>query len=198
MDAVQDLAEPDSAEMRQEIDSTRSAMADKLEALEDKVMGTVQSAKDTVDDSIQSAKDTVASVKRTFNIKHQIEERPWMMVGGCFLAGLAVGCLIPRGRPRSARTVADGAFAAAASTPRLQAEPLSRPSIFAPFQAEINLAKEMAIGYVMGLARDSIKDTVPQLASKIDELMNGITTKLGGEPVEQQSTETQLCKGDTP
>ena len=101
MDAVKDLPEQDSAEMRQEIDATRSAMANKLEALEDKVMHTVQSAKDTVKDSLQSAKDTVASVKQTFDLKHQVEQRPWTMVGGCFLAGLAVGHLMPRGRPQS-------------------------------------------------------------------------------------------------
>ncbi len=46
----------------------------------------------------------------------------------------------------------------------------------------------MAIGYVMGLARDSIKDAVPQLASQIDDVMNSVTTKLGGKPVQQRST----------
>jgi len=87
MDAVQDLPEQGSAEMRHDIDNTRSALADKLEALEDKMIDTVQSAQDTVKESIQSAKDTVASVKRTFDIKHQVDQRPWTIVGGCFLAG---------------------------------------------------------------------------------------------------------------
>jgi hypothetical protein len=48
MDAGHDLAEQGTDEMRQEIDCTRAAMADKLEALEDRVMGTVQSAQETV------------------------------------------------------------------------------------------------------------------------------------------------------
>ena len=101
MDAVHDLAEQNTDEMREEIDCTRSAMADKLEALEDRVMGTVQSAQETVEDSIQMAKDTVATVKRNFDIKYQVEQHPWAMVGGCFLAGLALGGLIPRVRRRS-------------------------------------------------------------------------------------------------
>ena len=184
MDAVKDLPEQDSAAMRQEIDTTRSAMADKLEALEDKVMNTVQSAQDTVKDSLQSAKDTVASVKQTFDLKHQIEQRPWTMVGGCFLAGLAVGHLMPRGRPQSSMPLSgppqNGNYAANGPAPRMQAEAPIQPGVLEPFQEEIDKVKAIAIGFVMGLVRDSIKESVPQMASKIDDLMNGITTKLGG------------------
>ena len=39
------------------------------------------------------------SVKRTFDLRHQVEERPWTMVGGSFLAGLAISLVIPKGRP---------------------------------------------------------------------------------------------------
>jgi len=172
MDAVKELPEQDSAEMRQDIDATRSAMADKLEALEDKVMDTVQSAKDTVKDSLQSARDTVASVKRTFDLKHQIKQRPWTMVGGSILAGLVVGHLIPSGRPQSARP--------SVAPPRMQADLMNQPGLLEPFQEEIDKVKGIAIGYVMGLVRDSIKESAPQMGSKFDELMNGITTKLGG------------------
>jgi hypothetical protein len=63
MDAVKGVDEQDSAEMRHDIDSTRSAMADKLEALEDRMIGAAQSAQETVENSIQGAKDAVASVK---------------------------------------------------------------------------------------------------------------------------------------
>jgi ElaB/YqjD/DUF883 family membrane-anchored ribosome-binding protein len=177
--------EQDSAEMRKEIDCTRSAMAAKLEALENKVLGTVESAQETVEISIQSAKDTLASVKRTFNLKLQVEQRPWTMVGGCLLAGLALGTLISTRRRPSFRNqygpAENGYVAAAAPVPLLQVEP-NRPGVLDPFQKEIDKVKGMAIGLVMGLVRDSIKDSVPQMASQIDELMNGITTKIGGVP----------------
>jgi ElaB/YqjD/DUF883 family membrane-anchored ribosome-binding protein len=128
MEAAEDLAEhnvvqPSTDEMRQEIDSTRSALADKVEALEDRVKGSVQ----TVEDSIQIAQETVDTVRRTFDIKHHVEQHPWLMVGGCFVAGLA-------------------------------------------------------IGYVMGLARDSIKRSVPHLAAEIDSETNGVATKLDATP----------------
>jgi ElaB/YqjD/DUF883 family membrane-anchored ribosome-binding protein len=190
MDAVQDPAEQDSAEMRHEIDSTRSAMADKLEALENRVMDTVQSAQEAVQDSLQGAKDTVASVKRTFDIKHQIEQRPWTIMGGCLLVGLALGHLMPRGRPQSlkapGRRAEHGNDATAGPAPRFRTEPPSQPGVLEPFREEIDKVKGIAIGYVLGLVRDSIKDTVPQLATQIGELLDGITTKLGGEPIQQQ------------
>jgi hypothetical protein len=191
MDAVQDLPEQDSAEMRHDIDTTRSAMADKLEALEDRMIGAAQSAQATVENSIQSAKDAVASVKRTFDLKHQVEQRPWTIVGGCFLAGLAVSLLIPKGRPHASKPAdappVNGNYASGGPTPQLQAEPPSGPGVLEPFQEEIDKIKGIAIGYVMGLVRDSIKESVPQMASKIDEVMNGITTKLGGEPIQPSS-----------
>jgi ElaB/YqjD/DUF883 family membrane-anchored ribosome-binding protein len=208
MDAPHDLAEPTSDEMRQEIDGTRSAMADKLEALENRVMDTVESARETVQDSIQSAKDTVATVKRTFDVKHQVQQHPWAMVGGCFLAGLALGNLLPRGRQQSqqasdrvagnemppagshrlsAERRTNGSLGNAAPPPRPDSMSVNRPGFFGQFHEEIDKVKGMAIGYVMGLIQEAIKDTAPQLASQIDGVMNGITVKLGGEPVQQRS-----------
>jgi ElaB/YqjD/DUF883 family membrane-anchored ribosome-binding protein len=195
--------------MRQEIDCTRSALAERVEALEHSVMGTVQSAQATVEDSIQIAKETVATVRRTFDLKHHVEQYPWAMVGGSCVAGLALGALFQRfwrpSRPTPDRLAGNqtawsgspparaeqrdnGSFASTAPPPRPPAAPPSRPGFFDRFQDEIDKVKGMAIGYVLGLARDQIKDVVPQLASQIDDVMNNITTKLGGGPVQQQST----------
>jgi ElaB/YqjD/DUF883 family membrane-anchored ribosome-binding protein len=208
MGAVHELAEQSSDEMREEIDCTRSDLADKLEALEDRVMGTVQSAQETVEDSIQIAKDTVATVKRTLDVKHHVEQYPWAMVGGCVLAGLALGALFQRvWRPSRqtpdrlagketafsaspalpAQQRGNGSFATAAPLPQYQSPPPSRPGLFDLFHDEIAKVKGMAIGYVMGLARDAIKDAVPQWAPRIDGVMNSVTTKLGGEPAQQHS-----------
>jgi ElaB/YqjD/DUF883 family membrane-anchored ribosome-binding protein len=204
MDAVLDLAEQDSSqEKRQEIDSTRSALTDKLEALEEKVMGTVQSAQETVEDSVQIAKDAVATVKRTFDIKHQVEQRPWVMVGGCFVGGVALGCLfqsvwgpsrqtskrqatnetpLSRFLPSPADLRGNGSFAAV--VPPLAPVAPSRPGLLDSFREEIDKVKGIGIGYVMGLIRDSLKESVPQLASNIDDVMKSVTAKLGGvEPV---------------
>jgi ElaB/YqjD/DUF883 family membrane-anchored ribosome-binding protein len=208
MDTVHDLAEPDTDDMRQEIDCTRSAMADKMGALEDRVMGTVQSAQETVEDSIQLAKDTVATVKRNFDIKYQVEQHPWAMVGGCFFAGLALGGLLLTVRRRSwqapnrlagnetplpgsprlgAEQRSNGNGDTAAATPWPHSMSANGPGFFGQFHEEVDKVKGMAIGYVMGLLRDSIKDAVPHLASQIDDVMNSVTTKLGSTPVQGRS-----------
>jgi ElaB/YqjD/DUF883 family membrane-anchored ribosome-binding protein len=208
MDTVTKLAEQTSDEMREEIDCTRSDLADKLGALEDRVMGTVQSAQETVEDSIQIAKDTVASVKRTFDIKHHVEQYPWPMVGGCVLAGLALGTLFQRAWRRRDPTPdrlaerqtayspspaphadprGNGSMASAAPPAPYQAPPPSRPGVFELFHDEIVKVQGLAIGYVMGLACEAIKDAMPHWASQIDGLMNSVTTKLGGEPTQQHS-----------
>jgi len=208
MDAAHDVAEQDTDEMRQEIDCTRSAMTEKLEALENRVMGTVQSAQETVADSIQMAKDTVATVKRTFDIKYQVKQHPWAMVGGCFIVGLALGGLFLRvRRSRQAPNPLAGNETPLAGSPRFVAEqrgnnsfdtvapPLrpasmsaNRPGFFDQFHEEIDQVKGMALGYVLGLVRDSIKEAVPRLASQIDDVMNSVTTKLGSKPVQQRSS----------
>jgi len=162
-----------------------------------------------VEDLIQIAKDTVASVKRTFDIKHHVEQHPWAMVGGCVLAGLALGTLLQRvgRRPRQApdrlagketafsaspalpaEQRGNGSFATAAPLPQHQSPPPSRPGLFDLFHDEIAKVKGLAIGYVMGLARDAIKEAVPQWAPQIEGVMNSVTTKLGGEPAQQHST----------
>lgn len=208
MDPVHEPAEQGTDEMRRGIDCTRSAMADKMGALEDQMMGTVQSAQETVDDSIQMARDTVATVKRNFDIKYQVEQHPWVMVGGCFLVGLALGSRVlgagRRSRKAPERLVGNAMppaesprFVAeqrrndsgtiAAPLPQPESLPANRPGLLGQFHEEIAMVKGMAIGYVMGLVRDSMKEAVPRLASQIGEVMNSVTTKLGSKPVQQRS-----------
>jgi ElaB/YqjD/DUF883 family membrane-anchored ribosome-binding protein len=207
MDTAHQLAEQSTDEMREEIDCTRSDLADKLEALEDRVMGSVQSAQETVEDSIQIARDTVATVKRTFDIKHHVEQYPWAMMGGSFVAGLALSTLFQRrgsvqsadrqGRNGTASSTrpalhteqhGDGRFATAAPPPQFHSAPPSRTGFLDMFHDDIAKVKGMALAYVMGLARDALRDYVPRLAPQINAVMDSVTTKLGGEPVQQSST----------
>lgn len=210
-----------TADMRQEIDDTRSAMADKMGALQGRVMDTVQNAQETVEDSIQIANDTMTSVKHAFDIKYQVAQHPWAMVSGSILAGLALGSLIQSvrrrtrqnpdrpagnetarpsppqgdegrlGRPRSdlfSIPLRGNGSSDDAALPRFDAAPPpSRPGAFGRYQEEIDKVRGVAIGYIMGLVRDSIKEAVPQVASQIDCVMDGITIKLGGEPIHLQS-----------
>jgi ElaB/YqjD/DUF883 family membrane-anchored ribosome-binding protein len=200
--------EPDV--IRQQIDETRSSLTDKLETLENQVRGTVQDAKATVQETIQSVKatvnETVDSVKRTFDLNYQVEQHPWAMVGGSVLAGFLVGSLLKR-RPGHASswvvgTTAHPAFNGPprAEAPRFDGSNLGRSftqpaaageqpgllsRLYHQFEGEIEQVKQVAIGATMGLLRDLVKQSLPQLAPHIDEVMNSATTKLGGKPIDR-------------
>jgi len=108
--------------IRQQMHATRASLTDKLEALENKVVGTVEGAttavsdtvncvKEAVQDTVQSVKgsvrDTVDTVKETVNITHHVERHPWLMFGASVATGYIGGALLCNAAPsrRSARGV---------------------------------------------------------------------------------------------
>ena len=58
---------------RQDIAEIRSAMTEKRALLEDRVQ------------------ETVAGVKHAFDLPYQVEQRPWLMLGGSLLVGYTLG-----------------------------------------------------------------------------------------------------------
>jgi ElaB/YqjD/DUF883 family membrane-anchored ribosome-binding protein len=101
---------------------TRTALTEKLEALEDRVTTTVKettqavedtvgAVKDAVEDTVSTVKETVQgtvetmketvnetvdTVKTTFDIHHQFAERPWLMLGGAVVVGYLGSTLLQK------------------------------------------------------------------------------------------------------
>jgi len=193
--------EPEVTKAHEEIDQTRSDLAQKVEQLEEKVRDTVLSATENVNETIESVtstvQQTVHSVKRTFDLNYQMQVRPWTIIGGTVVAGFLVGALISRTRPRRTWQGSDRQADLMPPSERYLSEPEPQrapPAPAAPrsslvsglmeqFGPEINKVKEVAIGYLVGMARDAIKDALPAVGAQIEEVMNSATTKLGGEPV---------------
>jgi ElaB/YqjD/DUF883 family membrane-anchored ribosome-binding protein len=97
---------------------TRASLAEKLETLEQQVVGTVQSATNAVADTVESVKEavqetvemakssvqgTVEAVKETFDISGHVQSHPWVMFGGSVALGYACGCLLRRARHSAER-----------------------------------------------------------------------------------------------
>jgi len=206
MTEIQELATQEPEVIRQEIDETRSALTEKLEALEQQVTGTVERAKDSVEETIanvresveetvtsvkETMQDTVASVKETFDLPLQVERRPWLMLGGAAVAGYAMGAMLGRRRTSSDGTVERMSTSgrqplAPVEEPRpaYHAEPEPQgPSFFDRYSEELDRVKGLGIGLALGLVRDIAKQNLPQLAPQIDRLAESFTTKLGGESV---------------
>jgi ElaB/YqjD/DUF883 family membrane-anchored ribosome-binding protein len=207
--------EPDV--IRQQIEETRSSLTEKLETLENQVRGTVENAKSTVEDTIEAVRstvnETVESVKRSVNLEYQVDRHPWAMFGGSVVAGFLVGSFLSRRTSRQAGQASRYAagpmpqsFSSAPPAPEVPsgngfgtaaaqpAQPGLLDRIQHEFHDEIQELKGVAIDAAMGVLRDVVKQSVPQMAQQVEHLMNSVTTKLGGKPMPQNMMDT----GGTP
>lgn len=186
-------------EIRAEMADTRSALTEKLEVLEERVKSTVEAAQCTVENTVETVResvhDTVESVKRTFDVRHHVEQHPCVMVSAAVAAGYVLGNMIPGKRPAVVAVPfnnGNGGYPASLSAMTDGArkrEPAARPSkrhkhgLLSNFHDEIEMLEKAAIGSVMGLVRDWLKQTIPPLAPQLDKVMDSATAKMGGEPV---------------
>jgi hypothetical protein len=194
--------------IKHDIGHTASSLKDKVELLEEQVLGTVkntteavsttvENVKESVEETIETVKETVhdigATLRRTVDLRYHTQRHPWPMLGGSVLAGFAAGKLFghfvggagaAHGNGRHIRSTA----AAAPYTSAPATAESSRPGLFGRLlerlEPEIDRVKGMTIGAAVGLLRDLVKRSLPDsLSEKVEEVMNSITTRLGGEPI---------------
>ena len=152
-----------------EMAATRAALADKIDALEEKVST-----------KVNAVKHAGETFKRSFDLPYQVRQHPWPMVGASVLVGIVLGA-VTGGDSDERRNHLDErtdefprrAYGAEASLP-------SRPGIFAD---EIRSLKQAAVGALMSLVRNGLRDAFPGIAPQTDRAVDGLTRKLGGEPV---------------
>jgi ElaB/YqjD/DUF883 family membrane-anchored ribosome-binding protein len=188
----------------QGIEDTRSAMTEKLEILEARVRETVEGAQSSVEDIVETVKgtvgDTVETVKRTFDLQYQVDQHPWLMVGGATLAGYLLGNW-GGGSTSPAFSSNDSASSAAGTTADMSAshakhdylppsdgELFAHPqlqqgmgsSILEQLKDEIAIIKVAAVGALISTLREMVKQAVPTLAPHIERARS----QRGGQPIE--------------
>ena len=191
----------DSPEViRQQMEETRASLAEKIETLEQQVVGTVQDAR-------RSMNDTVQGVKDAFDLKLQVQRHPWPMLAGSvavgFVAGAVVDRMIPEARPSAAPAdlhpqrwpaIGNGGVSERPMSEELRQEPLPRAETHAnsdwlhslahEFAPEISKMKGLAVGAAMSVLREMLAQSVPaQLKPQVTDVLDNITVKLGGEPI---------------
>lgn|SRR5262249_29986949 len=200
--------------IRQQMEETRASLTEKVETLEDQITGTVHDATSAVTDTVASVKDAVQetvatvkdtvhdtfeNVKETFDLRRQVDQHPWMMMGLCAGVGYVSGRLVDRAsrrgysserRQRWLSAEGNGWRASPRVEPLMTAEerpspsPAPRHSWLSMLAPELSKLKGMAIGYAIGAARDLLSDSLPaDMRPQIKETMDSITQKLGGQPV---------------
>jgi ElaB/YqjD/DUF883 family membrane-anchored ribosome-binding protein len=193
--------EPDV--IRDQMEETRTSLTGKLESLERKVTDTVQGTATAVGDAVASVKDavrqTLDSVRNVFDIQQQVDLHPWTMMAGSVAVGYLAGMLVPGGarkgrngsiRPAEPAAVRNGEvprFESPAASSVAPAIPSGSASVLnewgEKFKDEISELKSLAVGTTLGIIRDMVMPSVPpETKPQIKELIDGITTKLGGKP----------------
>jgi len=195
--------------IRRKMERTRESITEKLDALEDRIVGSVEQASAAVT-------NTATTVKEAMDINTQIDRHPWLVFGGAMAAGLLAGHLLLSRRqepwPRMMESRREPAPAPAPPTtptppqarnPTPMPAPESTPSppppatydsapatpgLLSMLEPELVKAKELAIGVTLGIVREAlIAEMPPPLASCAGDIINDVTQKLGGRPLENSA-----------
>jgi len=187
--------------IRQQMLETRTALSEKLEALESQVLSTVEDTTRTVKDTVQTVQeavqdtvgtvsetvqDTVDSVKKTFDVNEQMQAHPWLMLGGAVALGYVGGRLLDSSAvqgPASGMNLSSTGYANGTATapPTQPSQPSWLDNLAGPVLEKV---KEMAIGALAGVAVDMIRQHAPaDFRPHLDDLANQITEALGTRPL---------------
>jgi len=198
--------------IRQQMEDTRAALVDKLETLEQQVVGTVSgttaavaetvaSVKEAVQETVETVKESVqegvSSVRDAFDLSRQVDQHPWLFLAGSVALGYVGGRLLEgptlqrtgqtRFRPATnslRENLTNGARGSLPGTPESKTEGSLLGTLASQFSGEINKVKSLVIGAGLGLVRDMVTQTVPEpLKPRLAEVIDGFTAKLGGETV---------------
>lgn len=120
--------------IQEQMEETRSALADKLGALGQKISGTVDTVSDvveetasavaeTVENVTETAEEAVEAVKETFNIPKQFDRHPWLFVGGSIALGFVGGKLLFSAQQRAREFAQPSTTQKAEEMPRYMSQP---------------------------------------------------------------------------
>jgi len=204
--------------IQQQMAETRASLAEKLETLEQKVVGTVEGATtavnetvDVIKDSVQetvatvndTVKESVETVKDWFDVEAHVRERPWLMMGGSVAVGYCLGAMLGSAQqaapyaasptypwmnqPSSGGTHAHNGGSREAR-PATESQTSTAQSVvqsaFSNWAPEIAKLKALALGVVLGTAREMITSSLSgHVADQLKDVFDSVTKKVGGEPI---------------
>jgi hypothetical protein len=184
------------------VQNTTSAVADTVENVKDAVGGTFETVKSAVE-------GTVDSVKKCFDLRLQVQYHPWLMMGGSVAVGYVAGRLLeglsseqpepvvrwgavspisaggvgPTNDGPSYRREGESRFRHNVSSPEASSAGNWLGSLAEQFAPEISNLKGLAIGTLLGLVRDMVKQALPEEpGDKLSKLLDDVTEKVCGKP----------------
>jgi len=188
-----------------EMEEKRASLAEKLDTLENQVLGTVHEAtaavshtvedvKSVVDTVTGSVKDTVESVadtvKHAFDMRDHVRRHPWGMFCGAVAVGFVGGRMLAPAHSGPAQPTP------AAPPPAPPLAPAPRPGARqreeepqSGMNELLQRVKGMALGALMKVVRDMLSESLPEtMKADVMNVVDDFTAKLGGKPVPTDSS----------
>ena len=117
-------------------EQTRAALAEKLELLQNRL-----------EDSVEQVK---TAVRRTTDVKYQVSQRPWVMMGLSVFAGRIVGGLLGGGKKRRRRRGS------------------ARTGLAREYGEQRNVVKGAAIGALTSLMSELARKAIPVVVRRME------------------------------
>jgi len=199
-----------------QMEETRNRLAEKVEALEKQVAATVQDTTRTVTETVsavteavqetvgsvtETVQKTVQTVKETFDFRKQVEQRPWLVVGGAAAVGYLLGSLLtPRSSAHPDREDSWTAEEDHHEHAQVHPEPAQHeetcmghpcaeqshqgPGFLSGFGEVLNQLKGLAIGATTGVFGEVLRSALPEsFQGEVSNVLERVTTALGGTPI---------------
>jgi ElaB/YqjD/DUF883 family membrane-anchored ribosome-binding protein len=183
--------------IRHQMEEKRSSLADKLDALENQVIGkvqdttqevtnivhevkegitdVVQEVKSTVGSVTEGVQETVESVKETFDFREHIRQHPWLCLGGAVAAGFAGAYFLgPHSRTERTRSWQPCPPESGGTS-----APASLSDLSAPGPEPVKQQGESTTDHILSV----LGDTGTQALTKVKELAVGTLMGVLGEVV---------------
>jgi len=201
--------ENDTELIRQQMVDTRSALSDKLEALQEQVLGTVEGTTRSVTDTVQTVQEavqdtvstvsetvteTVDSVKKSLDVTELVREHPWLAVGGAVALGYVGGRLLEDGAVLSSTVGSLSSVLGMVASSGTNGPTNGHAATAGPGAGQmvgdiLQQLQGMALGTLAGIVTDMIRPNVPEaFRGHLDELSRDLTSKFGG-PTQGSSPE---------
>jgi len=185
------------ATVKETVESTVSTVTGSVEQTVAAVTGSVEQTVAAVTGGMEN---TVQSVKQTLDLPYQVREHPWAM----FLGATAIGFVATKLLERPAAALVHSAPVSnmtgytQAERPSTSRQPraarASEPakpafnwlgSLAGHYSKELDMLKKLAIATVGGVVREAATaQAPPAMADRVRQVIDGITEKLGAEPIE--------------
>lgn len=185
----------DSEEViRRKMEQTRESLTEKIDTLENKVLGSVEEATSAVKETVLGVKESVQegmeTVKDAVDIKGHVDRHPWYMLGGAVLCGYVLSSLV-RSEKQGTRSREPPPAPPPAQEHRGNGRPAAEKQPAANgsdwlgmLEPELNKLKGLALGAALGTVRELlVAEAPPHMGEQLRQIIDGITAKVGGEPV---------------